>query len=117
MALCKVLCADSGLLTGKILSKKLKSMNCSVDYVNTGDVAIQFGILHEYDLIFMNLEMPNVNGYEVAKEIRKENKEVPIIVYSSYEKEKIDMTHFTDYLQKPFKDDTLDDLIAKYSKF
>ena len=42
----------------------------------------------------MNLEMPNVNGYEVAKAIREHNKEVPIIVYSSYERGKIDMIIF-----------------------
>ena len=114
MGLSRVLCADSGRFTGLILSKKLKSMNCEVDYVNTGGAAIENGVLKDYDLIFLNLEMPNVNGYEVAKEIRQHHSQVPIIVYSSYPQDEINMRNFTAYLQKPFQDKDLDELIAMY---
>ena len=69
---------------------------------------------NNYDLIISNIKMPEMNGIELASIIRKMNKDIPIILMSSYT---IDIDHFIlkflnieDIITKPIK---LKDLIEK----
>jgi len=64
------------------------SINC--DTAINGKEAVEKVQNNSYDLIFMDVRMPIMNGYEATKEIRKLNKDVPIICMSAdvYEEDK-----------------------------
>lgn len=72
------------------------------------------------DLILMDIKMPTMNGLEVTKEIRKINKDVPIIAQTTYamadDKEKAIRSGCSDYIFKPISQDKLIEIINKYKK-
>jgi len=67
------------------------------------------------DLVILDLKMPDINGLEVLRTIRKENKELPIIICTAYEKIKDDYTIWSGrvaaFLTKPLDLENLKDII------
>lgn len=70
------------------------------------------------DLILLDLKMPDIDGFEVLKEIRKKDRNVPIIAQTAYamaaDREKCLEAGFDDYIAKPVQREALFNLIAKY---
>lgn len=70
------------------------------------------------DLVLMDLKMPVMDGYEATREIRKENKHIPIIAISAYamadDREKAIEAGCNDYIPKPVIISTLLELTKKY---
>ena len=79
-------------------------------------------VQHQPDLLFLDIEMPKMNGREAAQEIRKlkKGKDIPIIAFTAYaikaEKEKCMAAGMNDYISKPYKLDKLIEIIKKYDK-
>lgn len=72
------------------------------------------------DLIFVNIELNSFNIFKTLKKIKKENKKIPIIVYS-YENDsskliKAIQLGVEDYLKKPFKKDALEKILIKLNQ-
>ena len=67
------------------------------------------------DLVILDLKMPDINGLEVLRTIRKENKELPIIICTAYEKLRDDYTIWSGrvaaFLTKPLDLENLKDII------
>ncbi|MBI9036724.1 MAG: response regulator [Bacteroidales bacterium] len=74
----------------------------------------------DIDLIFMDIRMPGMSGYESTRQIRKINKDVIIIAQTAYalsgDREKALEAGCDDYIAKPIKKDELISLIQKYFK-
>jgi CheY-like chemotaxis protein len=72
----------------------------------------------DINLILMDIQMPEMNGYEATQQIRKFNKEVIIIAQTAFamagDKEKSIAAGCSDYISKPIKKDELELLIQKY---
>ena len=49
----------------------LESLNCQVDVVDDGAIAFETVFRNSYDLVFMDCQMPEVDGYEAARMIRQ----------------------------------------------
>jgi CheY-like chemotaxis protein len=66
----------------------------------------------------MDIEMPQMNGYEATRQIRQFNKDVIIIAQTAYalagERENALAAGCNDYIAKPFKKSTLLSLLKKY---
>lgn len=81
----KILLLDNdevNLLTVKsLLEKKLHSTKC--DIINNSNQAINLIKSNNYSVILTDIEMPEINGIEFAKEIRKFDNSTPILAYSS----------------------------------
>lgn len=81
----------------------------AVDYCKTNP---------EIDLILMDIKMPNLDGYSAFTEIRKFNKEIPIVAQTSYsfdeELNKIKKLGFNDFISKPIDKMKLFEIIKKY---
>ena len=77
-----------------------------VDSANTGDVGLQKGSEQNYDIILLDIMLPEMDGFEVLKELRKRNVRTPIIMLTakSQEIDKILGLEFgaDDYITKPF---------------
>ncbi len=58
-----------------------------VDTAESGEKGLQMKKDTEYDLIFLDLKMPGMNGVETLRQIRKTDKEVPIYIFTAFHKE------------------------------
>lgn len=90
----------------RIISKKLKVEGYSVDSCYDGEEALNYIKSTSYDIIIMDIMMPQRNGYEVLKEIRCEGNSVPVLFLTAKDAledrvKGLDLGA-DDYLVKPF---------------
>jgi CheY-like chemotaxis protein len=99
----------------------LKRTKVKLIWAKDGKEAIEkFKENWNLDLILMDLRMPVMSGFEAVAEIRKMDKEVPIIVQTAYAQiediQKIRETECNDYITKPINKEILIKIISKYVK-
>lgn len=94
----------------RLLAKQLLlKNNFEVDAVEDGEAALLLAIEKKYDLILMDLKLPNLNGFDTTKIIRalnNSNATIPILALTSSAKsdviEQINEAGLTGYVGKPF---------------
>jgi PAS domain S-box-containing protein len=97
----------------------LKQVNAKVLWARDGLQAVDLFKNHKsIKLVLMDIRMPNMNGIEAAREIRRMNAETPLIALTAYaftnDREKSLEAGCNEYLPKPVKLDTLIDTLNKY---
>lgn len=113
----KILYAEDDEQINTNLSEILSMMFTNVISVKNGDEAIKYYNKETPDILILDIEMPLKNGLEVAKEVRKHNKEIPIIISTAYRDteyllESIE-SNITAYILKPIQLDDLHKAIKK----
>ena len=72
---------------------------------------------HRPDLVFLDIQMPGLNGFQVIHKLRELKQPIPMVVfvtaYDSYAIKAFDV-HALDYLLKPADDERLQDALAKF---
>ena len=90
----------------KILCRGFNKLGYTTDTAYDGEEALDLYFSNTYALIVLDLNLPKLDGMEVLKEIRVDNKEIPIIILSA--RNEIENKIFgldegaNDYLAKPF---------------
>jgi len=97
----------------------LKQVNARVLWARDGIQAVDLFKNHKsIKLVLMDIRMPNMNGIEAAREIRRINTETPLIALTAYaftnDREKSIEAGCNEYLSKPVKLDTLIETLNKY---
>lgn len=100
----------------------LSKFNCKVDVAENGKVAIEKIKAHDYKIILMDLQMPEMDGYKATQIIRNElpppKNTLPIIAITANalkgEREKCLEAGMNDYISKPFEPKTLEQVLTKY---
>jgi CheY-like chemotaxis protein len=120
----KILLVEDNLMNQKVVMFNLKKLNCEITPVSNGKEALENFKNNSYDLILMDIMLPEMNGYEITTEIRKFEKlkeiknPVTIIALTAntYEndKEKCFNVGMNEYLSKPFSAQQLIKTIEKY---
>lgn len=115
----KVLVIDDNKLNLKIMQNMLSVWNVECDTLTT---FIGFDkVLENYDLIFVDYIMPDINGFEVAKMIKERSKKPKVVIFTSAvlkeDKEKFDSIGIDGYLQKPVTQSSLYDLLVSIFEF
>lgn len=97
----------------------LKKTAANILYAKNGREAVDIvrdGV--NLDLILMDIRLPEMDGYEATREIKKLRKEIPIVAQTAYamanEREQIIATGCDDYLSKPIRFHILMETLAKY---
>lgn len=80
----KVLLVEDYQLAAKIADYILRSLDCQVDIAKNGEQAFEKAMAGEYDLILMDLGLPDKNGYEVTQLIRQQNNDTPVYALTAY---------------------------------
>lgn len=116
----KVLIVEDDPFNQYMMKTILKQMNISAEVTENGKMAIQHLNRKPYDLIFMDIEMPVLNGYEATCHIRKEMKlDTPIIAVSSVSSpddiEKAKACGMNEFIGKPVDPDTLKAAIERHT--
>lgn len=107
----RVLVVDDSLPNLELMQAYFETLGCWGDYVSDGPQAIEKIKKNQYDICFMDLLMPQMNGLETVRIIRREaGRDVPIIALTAAdadeEKKECLQAGMNDYVLKPF--DVLD---------
>lgn len=118
----KVLVVDDNKLNIRVAERLLKKYNIEVTSVESGKECIELiNNDKKYDLILLDQMMPNMNGVETLKELKKnKNFNIPVIVLTADaiegKKEEYLNEGFDDYLSKPIEIDALTNILKKHFK-
>ena len=98
----------------QVLVKRLIADHYSVDAVDNGADALYYMSLADYDCVLLDIMIPNINGLEVLRTIRSEDKTIPVLLLTArdaIEDRVIGLdSGADDYLVKPF---AFDELLAR----
>jgi DNA-binding response OmpR family regulator len=101
----KILVVDDDPNIRLIFSKTLKKDGYEVETARTGIQALEMLLDKKYDLIILDIKMPDIHGLEVLSLIRQSGNNVPIVICSAFEGMKEDFivksSNVFDYLVKP----------------
>jgi CheY-like chemotaxis protein len=108
----KILLVEDNVLNIKLIEHLFSEYGMNTDIALNGKIAIDLLQQQDYDLILMDIEMPDMNGYEATKYIREElESNVPIIALTAHampgEREKCIELGMNDYLSKPIDSNKL----------
>jgi len=120
----KVLVVEDNPMNQKYIRRLLEKWEVSFQIVDLGRKALKLLETKPFDLILMDIQMPEMNGYEVTRAIRareaKTNASVPIIALTASallsEKRKATEAGMNGYLTKPFTPDQLRGEMSKHVK-
>lgn len=106
MADIRILIVEDELRLAEILKKQLEEAGFSADTANDGYLGKQMIARNTYNLIILDINLPLINGYDLCREIRTTNKEVPIIMLTAFGTPENKISGFEygadDYVVKPF---------------
>lgn len=107
-----ILLVEDNTINVKFLFALFNNYNLKPDHAENGKVALEMVKTKKYDIILMDIEMPEMDGYETTRAIRNNLKsEVPIIAMTanvmSGEKEKCLQLGMNDYISKPINEELL----------
>ena len=114
----KILVAEDVVLNQLLIKIILEDLNFEVDIADNGKIAIEKIKTDHYDLVFMDLHMPEMNGFEATKYIREEMKsQIPIIALTA-DVTQVDIDKcldigMHDYISKPIDEALLYEKIVK----
>jgi signal transduction histidine kinase/ligand-binding sensor domain-containing protein/ActR/RegA family two-component response regulator len=113
----KILLVEDNLINIKIADQILKKWDIEVFVAKNGREAVNMFSPGKYSLILMDLHMPEMDGYEATVEIRKLDKNIPIIALTAAalveDKQKVFAAGMNDFISKPFKPNDLYNKITK----
>ncbi len=118
-----VLAVDDYPSNLKLVAALLENLGVNIDCANNGFEALQFIKQKNYDLIFMDIQMPGMDGIEVTNRIRSDESpgtHIPIIALTAHalttEREAVLRAGMDDYLTKPIDEKGLERVISQWTK-
>lgn len=105
----KALVADDFLVNQELMAEMLQIIGFSVDTADDGEEAIRMWRDNVYDVIFMDIQMPLKNGYEVTEYIRSNEKDRHTLIIAltanaqAGDREKCIESGMDSYLSKPIE--------------
>lgn len=116
----KILLVEDDKLNQMVTVRILKERGYIVDTANNGREAVEMYKRGQYDIILMDIQMPEMDGIEATRRIRKiegSNKRIPIVALTAYallgDRERFIEKGMDDYVAKPIKIDKLFYVIEK----
>jgi len=107
----RVLLVEDDPTTSKSIELMLGNANLNVYSTDLGEEGIDLAKLYDYDLILLDLNLPDMNGFDVLRQLRLARIETPILILSGNDASEDKIKGFgfgaDDYLTKPFHRDEL----------
>ncbi len=115
-----VLVAEDTPLGRKLMQARLLVLGCTAEFVENGQQAVEKALEGKYDVVFMDLMMPVMDGLEATAAIREAGKQdLPIIALTAAvrneDREKCERAGFDDFLGKPIDPEQLEEKLAKWA--
>jgi len=115
-----ILIIEDNKMNQKVIGTMLKSLGYSFELADDGWAGYQVAKNKKFDLIFMDLIMPEMDGFESAQRILKIDKSVLIVAFTADNmpetKRKAELSGIKDFISKPVRIEELKRLFARYFK-
>lgn len=120
---CRILLAEDNITNQIVAEGMLELFGCKVDLVMNGKEAVQAVRDQKYDLVLMDCQMPELDGYSATGEIRELEKStgksrLPIVALTAHamsgDRERCISAGMDDYLSKPLRQDQLGAVLEKW---
>jgi len=113
----KILIVEDEESNFELLKALLRNFRFEIIWAKNGIDAVELCNRYPFDLVLMDIKMPEMNGYEAVEKIRKKGINVPIIAQTAYariEDESIILNKgFDGYISKPIDKNKLIELVKK----
>jgi signal transduction histidine kinase/DNA-binding response OmpR family regulator len=117
----KVLLAEDNIVNQKVAMKMLSTIGCQVDVVANGIEAAAAVKEGDYDIVFMDCQMPELDGYGATREIRSGEAgrmRIPVVAMTANamqgDREKCIAAGMDDYVSKPVNREELEAVVSKW---
>ncbi|MGE4092155.1 MAG: ATP-binding protein [Candidatus Binatia bacterium] len=117
-----VLLVEDNLLNVEVEEAMLELLGCVIDVVRSGQDAVAAVARATYDLIFMDCQLPGMDGFAATQEIRRherDGKHTPIVALTANvgaaDRARCIAAGMDDYVAKPFTKDALAAVLARWS--
>lgn len=112
-----ILLAEDNLINQKVAQSIFKNIGYEIDIVKNGAEAVEQVEEQKYDVLFMDLLMPEMDGYQATEIIREAGHTLPIVAMSADETDETRKAAFeagmNDYLMKPTRVENIKHLLIK----
>jgi two-component system sensor histidine kinase/response regulator len=121
----RILLAEDNLINQKVALKTLEHMGYRADAVGNGREAVRALEQRAYDLVFMDVQMPEMDGIEATRHVRDPRSsaldhEVPIVALTAHARsedhERCLAAGMSDYLSKPLQPSALAAVLARWTR-
>lgn len=121
LSLGRILVVDDGPVNSMLASSVLEKSGYAVDVAASGADALVLGLKHSYDLVLMDIFMPEMDGIETTRQWRllsEAHAKVPVIALTAnaldVEREDFLQQGLDDYLAKPYRPNELRELVKRW---
>jgi len=112
-----ILLAEDNLINQKVAQSIFKNIGYEIEIARNGHEAVELAKKQNFDVIFMDLLMPELDGYQAAELIREAGYTVPIVAMSADENDETRNAAFeagmNDYMTKPARVESIKKLLIK----
>jgi two-component system cell cycle response regulator CtrA len=102
----RVLLVEDDTIVARGVTLALKAATMIVDTADTGEEALELARLYDYDIVVLDLMLPDMEGYEVVRRLRAARLETPVLILSGLTRPQAKVRGFgmgaDDYITKPF---------------
>ena len=102
----RVLLVEDDLTAARGISLMLKSSGAVVDHTDTGEEALELTRHYEYDIVLLDIMLPDIEGYEVVRRMRLARNDTPVLILSGLARPQAKVKGLgmgaDDYITKPF---------------
>lgn len=117
----RVLLVEDNKMAQKMFIVTFEHLNCQIDIAGTGEQALELFAANTYDLVFMDLGLPGISGYQTTQQIRQQpgtKKFVPIIAltaHSDLKSRQLSMeAGVDDFVVKPLSKEKATEIMSNY---
>jgi len=107
----RVLLVEDDLTAARGVSLMLRSSGAVVDHTDTGEEGLELTRRYDYDIVLLDLVLPDIEGYEVVRHMRLARNDTPVLILSGLTRPQARVRGLgmgaDDYLTKPFDRDEL----------
>jgi two-component system cell cycle response regulator CtrA len=102
----RVLLVEDDITASRGIALMLRSQGAIVDETDTGEEALELVRHYDYDIMVLDLLLPDMEGYEVVRRMRSSRQETPVLILSGLTRPQAKVKGFgmgaDDYITKPF---------------
>ena len=102
----RILLVEDDTIVARGITLALRAAAMIVDAADTGEEALELARLYDYDIVILDLMLPDMEGYEVVRRLRAGRVETPVMILSGLSRPQAKIRGFgmgaDDYITKPF---------------
>ncbi len=122
----RVLLVEDNVVNQEVGRAMLQHLGCAVDITTDGAEAVEAVSQRSYDIVFMDCQMPRMDGYEATRLIRESEKKagngavrrLPIVALTAHamegDRDPCIEAGMNDYVSKPFNEAHIRDVLARW---